>query len=73
MSSQANGNEAQGSQLQRSAPRLNERILSSLSKRSVAAHPWHDLEIGTYTHIKLQVLFFFKQTTVYRLLEILES
>ncbi|KAG6509467.1 hypothetical protein ZIOFF_027459 [Zingiber officinale] len=27
-------------------PRLNQRILSSLSKRSVAAHPWHDLEIG---------------------------
>ncbi|KAI4302370.1 hypothetical protein MLD38_038123 [Melastoma candidum] len=31
---------------QSQAPRLNERILSSLSKRSVAAHPWHDLEIG---------------------------
>lgn len=30
------------------APRLNERILSSLSKRTVAAHPWHDLEIGIY-------------------------
>ncbi|KAH9787200.1 Soluble inorganic pyrophosphatase 1 [Citrus sinensis] len=30
----------------RSAPKLNERILSSLSRRSVAAHPWHDLEIG---------------------------
>uniref|UniRef100_A0A6N2LP44 inorganic diphosphatase n=1 Tax=Salix viminalis TaxID=40686 RepID=A0A6N2LP44_SALVM len=28
------------------APRLNERILSSLSRRTVAAHPWHDLEIG---------------------------
>ncbi|KAG1331135.1 putative Soluble inorganic pyrophosphatase 1 [Cocos nucifera] len=28
------------------APRLNERILSSMSGRSVAAHPWHDLEIG---------------------------
>ncbi|KAF0926054.1 hypothetical protein E2562_020731 [Oryza meyeriana var. granulata] len=27
-------------------PYLNERILSSLSKRSVAAHSWHDLEIG---------------------------
>ena len=25
---------------------LNERILSSLSRRTVAAHPWHDLEIG---------------------------
>ncbi|GJN01251.1 hypothetical protein PR202_ga18503 [Eleusine coracana subsp. coracana] len=26
-------------------PKLNERILSSLSRRSMAAHPWHDLEI----------------------------
>lgn len=25
---------------------LNERIVSSMSRRSVAAHPWHDLEIG---------------------------
>jgi hypothetical protein len=30
----------------RPAPRLNERILSSLPRRSVAAHPWHDLDIG---------------------------
>lgn len=30
----------------RPTPKLNERILSSLSRRSVAAHPWHDLEIG---------------------------
>ncbi|MCH4805164.1 hypothetical protein MLE29_10815, partial [Pasteurella multocida] len=30
----------------RTIPRLNQRILSSLSRRSVAAHPWHDLEIG---------------------------
>ncbi|KAK4800525.1 hypothetical protein SAY86_021012 [Trapa natans] len=29
-----------------SHPPLNERILSSLTRRSVAAHPWHDLEIG---------------------------
>uniref|UniRef100_K4AFC5 inorganic diphosphatase n=1 Tax=Setaria italica TaxID=4555 RepID=K4AFC5_SETIT len=29
----------------KSQPRLNERIMSSLSKRSVAAHSWHDLEI----------------------------
>lgn len=27
---------------------LNERILSSMSRRSVAAHPWHDLEIGMH-------------------------
>lgn len=25
---------------------LNERIISSMTRRSVAAHPWHDLEIG---------------------------
>lgn len=25
---------------------LNERIYNSMSRRSVAAHPWHDLEIG---------------------------
>ncbi|OAY80919.1 Soluble inorganic pyrophosphatase [Ananas comosus] len=29
-------------------PRLSERILSSLSWRSVAAHPWHDLETGRF-------------------------
>ncbi|KAH0912011.1 hypothetical protein HID58_035332, partial [Brassica napus] len=29
-----------------SLPLLNERILSSMTHRSVAAHPWHDLEIG---------------------------
>jgi len=29
-----------------SYPPLNERILSSMSRRAVAAHPWHDLEIG---------------------------
>lgn len=27
---------------------LNERILSSMTHRSVAAHPWHDLEVGIY-------------------------
>lgn len=36
--------------LQRPTPRLNERILSSLSRRSVAAHPWHDLEIGIFSN-----------------------
>lgn len=29
-----------------SPPPLNERIVSSLARRSVAAHPWHDLDIG---------------------------
>ena len=32
--------------LKTSHPPLNERILSSMTRRSVAAHPWHDLEIG---------------------------
>ena len=30
------------------APPLNERIISSMTRRSVAAHPWHDLEIGKH-------------------------
>lgn len=48
MSDDANGEEAYEQEAQRSrpAPKLNERILSSMSRRSVAAHPWHDLEIG---------------------------
>lgn len=50
MSNGADENEAAESHTQRQVPRLNERILSSLSRRSVAAHPWHDLEIGTYKH-----------------------
>ena len=54
MSDQVNKHEAQETHVQEtqlqqhSVPRLNERILSSLSRRSVAAHPWHDLEIGIY-------------------------
>ncbi|KAL1565895.1 Soluble inorganic pyrophosphatase 3 [Salvia divinorum] len=28
------------------SPKLNKRILSSLSKRSVIAHLWHDIEVG---------------------------
>jgi len=43
MSTEENGEEVREN---RPTPRLNERILSSLSRRSVAAHPWHDLEIG---------------------------
>ncbi|KAL5063003.1 hypothetical protein RYX36_024740 [Vicia faba] len=31
---------------EKSHPKLNERILSSMSRRTVAAHPWHDVEIG---------------------------
>ncbi|KAE8722554.1 Soluble inorganic pyrophosphatase [Hibiscus syriacus] len=32
-----------------SHPPLNERTLSSMTRRSVAAHPWHELEIGLGT------------------------
>lgn len=28
---------------------LNDRILATMERRSVAAHPWHDLEIGVYS------------------------
>ncbi|KAF6985679.1 hypothetical protein CFC21_003510 [Triticum aestivum] len=28
------------------SPKLNQRMVSSLSKRTAAAHSWHDLEIG---------------------------
>jgi hypothetical protein len=54
-----NGKEANGKKAvldKRPAPKLNERILSSLSRRSVAAHPWHDLEIGTLS-LKLKLSF----------------
>lgn len=46
MSEEKKENNHQSEKLVRPTPRLNERILSSLSRRSVAAHPWHDLEIG---------------------------
>lgn len=48
----------------RQAPRLNERILSSLSKRSVAAHPWHDLEIGTYYIIMFYIFHIHSQMRI---------
>ncbi|KAG5094287.1 hypothetical protein JHK84_049875 [Glycine max] len=49
-----NGEEAREN---RPVPHLNERILSSLSKRSVAAHPWHDLETGVFLLVQwLQVV-----------------
>ena len=44
---------------------LNERILSSLSRRTVAAHPWHDLEIG---HLFSFFLFYFGNILVMLLL-----
>ncbi|XP_042415175.1 probable serine/threonine-protein kinase PBL15 [Zingiber officinale] len=45
-----------GQQENVAAPKLNERILSSLSKRSVAAHPWHDLEIGKEAPVVFNVI-----------------
>ncbi|KMT20185.1 hypothetical protein BVRB_1g001920 [Beta vulgaris subsp. vulgaris] len=41
-----NENEEMVTQSPRRPAKLNERILSSLSRRSVAAHPWHDLDVG---------------------------
>ncbi|CAN1190599.1 Soluble inorganic pyrophosphatase PPA1 [Linum perenne] len=40
-----------GRSSQYARPALNERILSSLTRRSVAAHPWHDLEIGNFLQL----------------------
>ncbi|KAH8488914.1 hypothetical protein H0E87_024516, partial [Populus deltoides] len=48
MSDETKTQENEVVEAKRQAPRLNERILSSLSRRTVAAHPWHDLEIGIY-------------------------
>lgn len=46
-----------------STPKLNERILSSLSRRSVAAHPWHDLEIGNSLNFESNstIVFIFRK------------
>ncbi|KAG6524552.1 hypothetical protein ZIOFF_014465 [Zingiber officinale] len=46
------------------APKLNERILSSLSKRSVAAHPWHDLETGKEAPVVFNVFTNLKYSRV---------
>uniref|UniRef100_A0A0E0JRG4 inorganic diphosphatase n=1 Tax=Oryza punctata TaxID=4537 RepID=A0A0E0JRG4_ORYPU len=51
---------SEGAKPKRPAPRLNERILSSLSRRSVAAHPWHDLDTGELTEF---FPLFFTSTT----------
>ncbi|KAK9284512.1 hypothetical protein L1049_023686 [Liquidambar formosana] len=41
-----NDGEASGKNSGFPHPVLNERILTSMTRRSIAAHPWHDLEIG---------------------------
>ncbi|KAG6515829.1 hypothetical protein ZIOFF_026263 [Zingiber officinale] len=46
------------------APKLKERILSSLSKRSVAAHPWHDLETGKEAPVVFNVFTNLKYSRV---------
>ena len=43
----------------RPTPKLNQRIISSMSRRSVAAHPWHDLEIGTNFTSLCHLIFLF--------------
>ncbi|KAH6778752.1 pyrophosphorylase 3 [Perilla frutescens var. hirtella] len=42
-----------GAQASVTSPRLNERILSTLSRRSVAAHPWHDLDIDIMVYMQV--------------------
>lgn len=44
--------------------KLNERILSSMSRRSIAAHPWHDLEIGMNC-LATSFFFFLNFTKIY--------
>ncbi|KAG6532325.1 hypothetical protein ZIOFF_006165 [Zingiber officinale] len=46
------------------APKLNERILPSLSRRSVAAHPWHDLETGKEAPVVFNVFTNLKYSRV---------
>lgn len=47
--------EGDASACPRSSPALNERILSSMSRKAVAAHPWHDLEIGTHAMVTSKI------------------
>ncbi|KAG6531633.1 hypothetical protein ZIOFF_005449 [Zingiber officinale] len=53
-----------GQQENVAAPKLNERILSSLSRRSVAAHPWHDLETGKEAPVVFNVFTNLKYSRV---------
>ncbi|KAG6495215.1 hypothetical protein ZIOFF_043008 [Zingiber officinale] len=53
-----------GQQENVAAPKLNERILSSLSKRSVVAHPWHDLETGKEAPVVFNVFTNLKYSRV---------
>lgn len=53
-----------------SHPPLNERILSSMRRRSAASHPWHDLEIGissnSYHKYSCVMIVIFKRLTCVR-------
>ncbi|KAI4971776.1 hypothetical protein ZWY2020_002690 [Hordeum vulgare] len=40
--------EKEAAEPKRQKPPLNKRILSSLARRSVTAHPWHDLKIDRH-------------------------
>ncbi|KAG6474522.1 hypothetical protein ZIOFF_068459 [Zingiber officinale] len=53
-----------GQQENVATPKLNERILSSLSKRSVATHPWHDLETGKEAPVVFNVFTNLKYSRV---------
>ncbi|CAL9173648.1 unnamed protein product [Musa hybrid cultivar] len=50
------------SDLQLSWPPLNEGILSSMCRRSVAAHPWHDLDIDVITYMGDRSTWFVMKT-----------
>lgn len=60
------GGEAAGRSSAHGPVALNERILSSMSRRSVAAHPWHDLEIG-------RILYLLKTVNLNCLINIVQS
>jgi hypothetical protein len=55
MAGEADGKAPLGSRYPPAA--LNERILSSMSQKHVAAHPWHDLEIGTLQCFTQNIFF----------------
>ena len=40
---------------------LNERILSSMTRKNDAAHPWHDLEIGMCLLLRSYVIYIMTQ------------
>lgn len=43
---------------------LNQRILSTMERRTVAAHPWHDLEIGELNQLMSTLLLVFALSNI---------